>query len=94
LHAAKREADQVANYIETNRGLVGMEEPLLALLSVINVFEETRDPRSGVVLQYAAQLLEAQVSKLHSEEAHHKFVENAPWRWQIQQMAREKGLLP
>ncbi|MBI5951030.1 MAG: tetratricopeptide repeat protein [Chloroflexi bacterium] len=94
LHAAKNEAGQVMDYIEENRTLEGMEEPLLAFLSVIEALVEAEDPRSGVVLRYATQFLETQVSKLRSQEARHNFVENVPWRRRIQQMAREKGLIP
>jgi hypothetical protein len=70
-----------------------MEEPYRVFLSVINVFNETKDPRSQVVLQYAAQLLEAQVSKLHSEETRRKFVDNVSWRRRIRQLAKERGLM-
>jgi hypothetical protein len=65
-----------------------MEEPLRVFLSVINIFDKTKDPRTAVVLQYANQLLEAQVSKLRSEEARRMFVENVPWRHAIQQLAK------
>jgi predicted ATPase/class 3 adenylate cyclase len=92
LDAAKSEVGQMINYIEENRTLEGMEEPLLAFLSVIDVLEETKDPRSVVVLQYATQFLETQVSKLRSHEARRTFVENVPWRRRIQQMAQERGL--
>jgi len=94
LQAAQREADQVAGYIETNITLEGMEESLQAFLSVIEVFEAAKDLRSRAVLKRASQLLEAQVSKLQSDEAYCQFVENVPWRRQIQQMAKEQGLLP
>ena len=91
--AAKSEAGQIVEYIEKNRTLEGMEEPLRAFLSVINVFDETEDLRAEVVLQYAVQLLEAQVSKLHSEEARRKFVDDVSWRRRIRQLAKEKGLI-
>jgi len=93
LASAQSEAVQLVNYIEENRSLEGMEEPLRVFLSVINVFDETKDPRFQVVLQYAAQLLDAQVLKLHSEEARRKFVEDVPWRCRIRQLAKENGLI-
>jgi tetratricopeptide (TPR) repeat protein len=91
LDAAKSEAGQIADYIEENRTLEGMEEPLRAFLSVISVFDESEDPRSRVVLGYATQLLDAQVSKLYSKEARRKFVENAPWRHKIWRLAKADG---
>ncbi len=88
LTSAQSEAEQLVRYIEENKTLEGMEEPLRVFLSVINVFDKTKDPRTAVVLQYANQLLEAQVSKLRSEEARRMFVENVPWRHAIQQLAK------
>jgi tetratricopeptide (TPR) repeat protein len=93
LRSAQSEADQLARYIEENRNLEGMEEPLRVFLSVINVFDKTKDPRRPVFLLYAKQLLEAQVSKLRSEEARRMFVENVPWRRTIYQLAKTDGLL-
>jgi len=92
LESAQSEAEQLVGYIEENRTLQGMEEPLRVFLSVINVLDKIKDPRIPVVLQYANQLLEAQVSNLRSEEARRVFVENVPWRRAIRQLARETGL--
>jgi tetratricopeptide (TPR) repeat protein len=94
LVSAQSEAEQLMRYIEENKTLEGMEEPLRVFLSVINAFDKTKDPRVPVVLQYAIQLLEAQVSKLHSEEARRMFVENVPWRRTIWQLAKANGLTP
>jgi tetratricopeptide (TPR) repeat protein len=93
LASAQSEAEQLIKYLEENRTLEGMEEPLRVFLSVINVFGETKDLRAQVVLQYAIQLLEAQVSKLRSEETRRMFVENVPWRWTIYQLAKAGGLI-
>jgi hypothetical protein len=88
LLSAQSEADQLAKYIEQNKTLEGMEEPLRVFLSIINVFDKTKDPRRQVVLQYATQLLEAQVSKLRSEEDRRTFVEKVPWRRTIRQLVK------
>ena len=45
LLSAQSEADQLARYIEENKTLEGMEEPLRVFLSVLNVFDKTKDPR-------------------------------------------------
>ena len=93
LLSAQSEAEQLARFIEENRTLEGMEEPLRVFLSVVTVFDKIKDPRRPVILQYATQLLEAQVSKLHSEEARRMFVENVPWRRTIRQLATASGLM-
>ena len=92
LVSAQSEAEELASYIDENKTLEGMEEPLRVFLSVINVFDETKNPRALIVLQYAIQLLEAQVSKLRSEDTRRMFVENVPWRRTIQQLAKSNGL--
>ena len=92
LVSAQSEAEELASYIDENKTLEGMEEPLRVFLSVINVFDETKNPRALIVLQYATQLLEAQVSKLRSEDTRRMFVENVPWRRTIQQLAKSNGL--
>ncbi len=94
LASAQREAGQLVAYIEENNTLEGMEEPLRVFLAVINVFDRTKDPRTAVVMQYAIQLLEAQVSKLRSDDARRMFVENIPWRRALLQLAKAKGLMP
>jgi predicted ATPase/class 3 adenylate cyclase len=93
LEAAKDEAMQLMEYIEENKTLEGMEEPLRVFLSVFNVLDGIKDPRSQVVLQYASQLLEARVSNLSSEESRRMFVENVPWRRTIRQLAKTGGLV-
>ncbi|CAG1003950.1 adenylate cyclase 10 [Anaerolineales bacterium] len=93
LTAATRESDLIAGYIEKNKTLEGMEEPLRVFLSVATVLGKVKDPRAQVVLQYAFQLLDAQVSKVNSIEARRMFVENVPWRREIRELAKEKGLL-
>jgi hypothetical protein len=91
--SAQGEAEQLVQYIEENRTLEGMEEPLRVFLLVINVFDKTKDLRIEVVLRYAVQLLETQVSKLTSEDARRVFVENVPWRRKVQQFAKAKGVI-
>jgi tetratricopeptide (TPR) repeat protein len=93
LASAQSEAVQLVRYIEENKTLEGMEEPLRVFLSVINILDKAKDPRALVVLQYASQLLEAQVSKLRSEESRRVFVENVPWRSAIWELAKANGSL-
>ena len=89
---AKSGAEQVFQYMENDKAFEGAEEPLRIYFALFRVLEKIRDPRMAVVLQNAIQLLNAQVSKLRSEEARVIYVENVPWRHAIQQTARANGL--
>jgi len=86
LTAAQGEAEKVLAYAAENRTFEGTEEPLQIFLSMLRFLDQTKDPRSHVVLQSALQLLEAQVSRLPEEEARRMFVENVPWRRAIWRM--------
>lgn len=90
---AKREAEQVIQYMEKDPSFEGAEEPLRIYLSIIGYLEITKDPRISSVLQNSMRLLEAQASKLRTEEARRMFVENIPWRRALQKLAKEKNLL-
>ena len=50
----------------------------------ISYLEKIKDPRSSLVLQNAKSLMDAQVSKLNTEEARRMFIENVPWRRALQ----------
>jgi predicted ATPase/class 3 adenylate cyclase len=78
--SAGEEAEQVIQHMEKDPSFEGMEEPLRVYLSLHTYLEETGDPRAPVVLKNAAELMNGQVSKLHSDEARRMFVENVPWR--------------
>lgn len=80
LDAAMNEVEKILLYMKENPNLEGAEEPLRIELVCFLVLREKKDPRSTVVLQNAIQLLDAQVSKLRSEEARRMYVENVPWR--------------
>jgi predicted ATPase/class 3 adenylate cyclase len=83
---AGKEAESVLQYIEKDLSLEGVEEPLRVYLSIFINLEKTKDPRASRVLQNAKQLLNAQVSKLRSQEARQMFVENVPWRRALQRL--------
>ena len=91
--SAQIEAEHVLQYMDRNRSFEGAEEPLRIFLAVYQALEKTKDARVSVVIQNAMQLLNAQVSKLNSEEARHMYVENVPWRRAIRQIAKANGAL-
>jgi hypothetical protein len=85
--------DLVLEYMNTDKTFEGAEEPLRMLLTVYQGLQEIKDPRAAIVLQNAIQLLNAQVSKLSSEEARRMYVENVPWRRAITLIAEENGVI-
>lgn len=91
--SAEKEAEQVIQYMEKDPSFEGAEEPLRIYLSIIQYLEIKKDPRVSTVLKNSSQLMEAQASKLRTEEARRMFVDNVPWRRALQKLAKEKGLL-
>ncbi len=91
--SAQDEAEHILSYMDENKSFEGAEEPLRIFLAVFQALEAKKDPRVSVVLQNAIQLLNTQVSKLRSEDARRMYVENVPWRHEILQAAKERGLL-
>ncbi len=89
--SAQNEAEQVIQYMQNNISFEGAEEPLRIFLAVHQVLEKKKDPRAQVVLQNAIQLLNTQVSKLPSDEARQMYIENVPWRREIQNIAAAHG---
>jgi len=82
----------ILEYMDKNKTFEGAEEPQRIFLSVYQTLQKIKDPRASIVLQNAIQLLDAQVSKLRSEEARHMYINNVPWRRSIYQTAKENGL--
>jgi predicted ATPase/class 3 adenylate cyclase len=82
---AKEEAERVLAYMQGDPSFEGTEEPLRVYHTIHKFLQDSKDPRSTAVLQNAIGLMEAQVSKLRSEEARRMFVENVPWRRALQQ---------
>ena len=91
LSAANRETEKILAHLKKGSTFEGSEEPLRIYLVCYQTLEKLKDPRSSLVLQEAAQLLEAQISNLHDEKARRMYVENVPWRraiyeaWQVDQ---------
>jgi tetratricopeptide (TPR) repeat protein len=87
--SALLEAENILSYLEEGGTLEGAEAPLRVYYACYIVLEKTGDLRSQSVLHEAVRLLEAQVSKLRSEESRQRYVENVPWRLAIQQAWHE-----
>ena len=78
--AARREVEEVIQYIQKDKTLEGAEEPLRIYLSIYEWLQKTKDPRTSAILKNAKELMNTQVEKLRSEQARQRFVENVPWR--------------
>ena len=66
---AEKEVEQIIQYLSEDNRFEGAEEPLRVYLSLFSFLQKTQDPRAQSVLQNALELLDAQISKLRSEEA-------------------------
>jgi tetratricopeptide (TPR) repeat protein len=87
--SAKKEAELLIEYMVKDNSFEGAEEPLRIYLALFEHLGKLKDPRAALVLRNAKQLLDTQVSKLRSDEARIKFVENVPWRRAIARAAME-----
>jgi len=92
LLGAQAEMEWLLGYANTNPTFKGAEEPLRMFHALYRALLESRDPRVTIVLQNAVRLLDAQVSKLRSEDARRMYVDNVPWRRALYQAAKENGL--
>ena len=88
---AMQEAERIISLLLTANTLEGTEEPLRVYYACYLVLENAEDPRSFAVLQSAARLLDAQVSRLPDASSRQMYVENVPWRLAIQQAWRVKN---
>ncbi|MCB9144027.1 MAG: tetratricopeptide repeat protein [Anaerolineales bacterium] len=86
--AAGKEAQHLIEHMEKDPAFEGTEEPLRIYLSLFNYLKKTKDLRTSAVLQNAIGLLNTQVSKLHSLEAQQVFIENVPWRRELQRLSK------
>jgi tetratricopeptide (TPR) repeat protein len=78
-------ADAILAIMETDKEFAGSEEPLRIYYALYQALSKMKDPRSGIVLRNAIQLLNAQVSKFKDEHAQSMYVEDVPWRRAIRQ---------
>jgi tetratricopeptide (TPR) repeat protein len=82
---ATRETEWILTHLANNGTLEGAEEPLRIYFACYKALSETKDPRWRNLLLEAKQSLEAQVSKISDKESRRRYVENVPWRRDIQQ---------
>jgi class 3 adenylate cyclase/predicted ATPase len=83
---ASRLMEELMGYLSEGGTLEGTEEPLRVYLACYRALESIEDPRSTSVLETAMQLLEAQVSKIYDEQSRRMYIENVPWRREIEEI--------
>jgi tetratricopeptide (TPR) repeat protein len=83
---ASRLLKELMLYLSEGGTLEGTEEPLRVYLACYNALERIGDPRSAQILETAMQLLEAQVSKIKDEQSRRMYIENVPWRRELEQI--------
>lgn len=85
LSTARSETDKILLHLAEGGSFEGTEEPLRIYLACYQALKKLRDPRSTTILHEAAKLLEAQVSRLPDIQARQVFVQNVPYRRDIQE---------
>jgi len=84
LLAASRLVEELMAYLSEGGTLEGTEEPLRVYLVCYQALESIGDPRSTPILETAIQFLQAQVSKIHDEQSRRMYIENVPWRRELE----------
>ncbi len=84
LATARSETEKILRHLENGGSFEGTEEPLRIYFACYRALEKLRDPRSPEILHDAVKLLETQVSKLPDAEACWMFIQNVPYRRDIQ----------
>jgi tetratricopeptide (TPR) repeat protein len=90
--AAMRAAEKIISYLEAGGMLDGAEEPLRIYYACYLALEKSQDTRSHRLLEGAAQLLEAHLSKLRDEGSRRMYIESVPWRLAIQRAWQEYAI--
>lgn len=84
--AALTYVEHILSHLAEGGNLEGTDEPLRIYLTVYLTLVRNRDPRADQVLEDAHTLLEEQVSKIQEQAHKEMFVQNVPWRRQIEDL--------
>jgi predicted ATPase/class 3 adenylate cyclase len=95
LESANELTQRILTSLDEGVSFMGTEEPLRIYLACYRVLELLKDQRARNLLQDAKQILDAQVMGLRDDKARRMYVENVPWRREIQRIweAQSGGMI-
>jgi predicted ATPase/class 3 adenylate cyclase len=82
--------EKILLHLAEGGSLEGTEEPLRVYLSVYLTLIANRDPRAAQILEAAYALLQAQVDRIQDQTGKKMYVQNVPWRRQIEEIWQQK----
>jgi len=88
--AALGYVEHILSHLASGGNLEGTEEPMRVYLSVHLTLVKNRDPRADQVLEDAHSLLSEQISKIPGQAHREMFIQNVPWRRQIEDLWQQK----
>jgi predicted ATPase len=86
---AKSHAEKILAHLTEGGNLEGTEEPLRIYLTVYLVLIANNDSRAEKILKSAYSLLQEQVSKIHEQTYQDMFIQNVPWRREIERLWKQ-----
>jgi len=84
--AALKYVEFILSHLAEGGDLEGTEEPLRIYLTLYLTLVTNRDPRADQVLEDAHSLLSEQVGKIQEQTYKEMFIQNVPWRRQIEEI--------
>jgi predicted ATPase len=82
--------EKVLSHFTNGGNLDGTEEPLRIYLTTYLTLTANHDPRASQILEDAHSLLEKQVSRIQDPMNRKRYVDNVPWRRQIEELWQQK----
>ena len=86
LPSAQAHVEKFLSHMASGGNLDGTEEPLRIYLTVYQTLVANQDSRADHVLQEAHAVLQEQVNRIQGQTNREKFVNNVPWRQQIDEI--------
>jgi predicted ATPase/class 3 adenylate cyclase len=83
-------AESILSHLANSGNLEGTEEPLRVYLTVYLTLVANRDPHATQILEDAHSLLREQVSKIQEQTNKEMFIQNVPWRHQIEEIWQQR----
>ena len=84
--AALKFVENILLHLTNGGNLEGTEEPLRVYLTVYLTLLENHDPRADQILKDAHSRLREQVGKIQEQRYREMFIQNVPWRRQIDKL--------